>query len=125
MDTNLVLRDGTAHLTADESLTAVVVGPMTRPMWLHVLCPSTGSNIGATHTLDVELEFNDDGSTQINNANMEQIIAAGLYSMPFYTACTYLLVKLNTTDGGGGDLDLAHVKVWLAPAHRYDQPHDS
>lgn len=119
MDTNLVLRDGSTHLTADESLTAIVVGPMTRPMTLHVLVPEVSSG----DTLDVELEFNDDGSTQIDNMNMKQITAAGNYSIPFITNHKYLLVKLNETDNGGPDF--GHVKVWLSPASRYDGIGDS
>jgi hypothetical protein len=119
MDANLVLRDGTAALAADESLTAVVVGPMTRPMTLCVSVEKTS----AGDTLDVELEFNDDGSTQIDNMNMKQIAAAGMYSIPFITNHKYLLVKLNETNNGG--LDFGVVKVWLAPAGRYDAIGDS
>jgi len=121
MDTNLVLRDGSVHLTADETLTAVVVGPMKEPMWVHVLCPVAESNIGATHKLDVELELCDDTPTEKANMNMAQINAAGLYSIPFFTLYTKLQVKLNITDDGGGDLDLAHVKVWISPANRYSK----
>jgi hypothetical protein len=119
MDTNMVLRDGSTHLTADESLTAIVVGPMTRPLELMVLVPE----VSAGDTLDVELEFNDDGSTQISNMNMKQISAAGLYSIPFFTHHKYLLVKLNETDNGGPDF--GHVKVWIAPAHRADSPYNA
>jgi hypothetical protein len=122
MDTNMVLRDGSADFTADESLTAVVVGPMTRPMTLCVMVPEVSAG---GDTLDVELEFNDDGSTQIDNANMKQIAAAGMFTIPFYTNHKYLLVKLNGTDGGGAALDLGAVKVWIAPAGRYDAVGDS
>jgi len=122
MDTNLVLRDGTVDFTADESLTAVKVGPMNRPLALHVYVPEVSAG---GDTLDVELEFNDDGSTQIDNMNMTQISAAGMYSIPFYTHHKYLLVKLNGTDGGGAALDLKGVKVWIAPAQRYDAVGDN
>jgi hypothetical protein len=118
----MVLRDGSADFTADESLTAIVVGPMNRPMTLHVLVPEVSAG---GDTLDVELEFNDDGSTQIDNANMKQIAAAGVYSIPFYTHHKYLLVKLNGTDGGGAALDLGAVKVWVSPAGRYDAVGDN
>jgi len=122
MDTNLVLRDGSADFTADESLTAVVVGPMTRPMQLNVLVPEVSAG---GDTLDVELEFNDDGSTQIDNQNMKQITAAGMFSIPFFTHHKYLLVKLNGTDGGGAALDLGAVKVWISPTGRYDAVGDN
>ena len=115
MDTNLVLRDGTSDLEADESLTAVQVGPMTQPMWLHVLVPS----ITAADTLDVEIEFNDDGSTEIFNFNFKQIAAAGHYSEPFFTQHDYILVKLNITDVGGGGFSSGATKVWISPASRY------
>ena len=118
MDTNMILRDGTVHLTDDESLTAVVVGPMLRPMQLNVLVPE----VSAGDNLDVELEFNDDGSTQIDSMNMENITVLGLYSIPFFTHHTYLLVKLETSN----NTDLfGHVKVWISPVGRYDAPHDS
>lgn len=114
MDTNLVLRDGSTDLTADESLTAVNIGPMTRPMELNVLVPEVSSG----DTLDVEVEFNDDGSTEIANFNFKQISAAGLYHEPIFTHHDYILVKLNETDNGSPDFGA--VKVWLAPASRYD-----
>jgi len=116
MDTNLVLRDGTSNLTADESLTAVLVGPMVKPLWLHVVVPS----ITSTDTLDVELEFNDDGSTEIDNQNMKQITAAGHFAIPFFTLHNYLLVKLNITDVGGGGFSSGATKVWIDNASRYD-----
>ncbi len=119
MDTNLVLRDGTAALTADETLTAVVVGPMTRPMTLYVSVEKTS----AGDTLDVELEFNDDGTTQIDNQNMKQISTLGVYSIPFFTHHKYLLVKLNETNNGA--LDFGVLKVWIAPAGRYDAVGDN
>lgn len=122
MDTNLVLRDGSTDFTADESLTAVEIGPMLRPMTLNVQVPEVSAG---GDTLDVELEFNDDGSTQIDNANMKQITAVGTYSIPFYTHHKYLLVKLNGTDGGGAALDLGAVKVWITPAGRYDAVGDN
>ncbi len=121
METNTVLRDGSTHLTGDETLTTLLVGPMIRPLWLHVLCPSDASNIGATHKLDVELEFCTAAAstTEVYNMNMAQMTAAGHYSIPFFTKEAYVQVKLNVTDDGGADLDLAHVKVWIAPSGRY------
>ena len=118
MDTNLVLRDGTALLTADESLTAVLIGPMTRPMTLNMAWTISG----ASDYMDVELEFNDDGSTQIDNMNCKQqdFSAAGMMSIPFFTHHKYLLVKLNET----GSVS-CYVKVWLSPAARYDAAGDS
>ena len=126
MDTNLVLRDGSTHLTADETLTTCEIGPMVRPLWLHVIVPAAG-NAGATHKLDVELEFCAVGATttEIYNMNMKQIIAAGHYAIPFYTLLEYVYVKLNITDDGGADLDLAHVKVWIDPSNRYDGPYNT
>jgi hypothetical protein len=123
MDTNLVLRDGTANLTADETLTSVRIGPMTRPMWLHVLVPT----VSASDTLDVELEFCDAAAstTEIYNQNMKQITAAGYYSVPFYTQEEYLQVKLNLTEVGGGALAFGATKVWISPAHRSDQPYNA
>ena len=123
MDTNLVLRDGTSNLTADETLTSVRVGPMNHKLVLMVLVPS----ITSTDTLDVELEFCTEAlpTTQVYNMNMPQITAAGLYSIPFYTDLEYLQVKLNITDVGGSGFSSGATKVWLAPAGRYDMPMDS
>jgi hypothetical protein len=120
MDTNLVLRDGSADLTADETLTSVKVGPMVRPMALCVQVPEVSSG----DTLDVELEFCDASAstTEIYNMNMKQISAAGYYSIPFFTQLAYLQVKLNVT---GSDVDLGATKVWIAPAHRYDSPYNA
>lgn len=116
MDTNLVLRDGTETFDADETLTAVEVGPMVRPLWLHVLVPQMGSG-----SLDVELEFNEDGSTELENKNMKQMTAAGYFSCEFFTQHKYLLVKLNNS----GTVDMGAVKVWIDPAHRYDAPYNA
>lgn len=123
MDTNLTLRTGASDLTADETLTSVRIGPMTRPMELCVLVPS----ITATDTLDVELEFCDvDASTtEIYNMNMKQISAAGFYSIPFITHEEYLQVKLNVTDVGGSGFSAGAVKVWIAPAARADGPYNA
>lgn len=123
MDTNLVLRDGTVELTADETLTTVVVGPMVQPMTLHVLVPS----ITTSDTLDVELEFcpSTATTTETYNMNMKQIIAAGHYSIPFYTHLSNLQVKLNITDVGGGGFSGGATKVWLEPTNRYNQPVNS
>ena len=119
MDTNNVLRTGASALTADESLTAVQVGPMVQPLELCVLVPS----ITTSDTLDVEVEFNDDGSTEIANFNFKQISAAGFYHEPFFTHHDYLLVKLNQTDNGAPNFGA--VKVWLAPVGRYDSDYNA
>lgn len=112
MDTNLMLRDGSANLTADETLTSVRVGPMNRPMWLKVLVPVISSG----DVLDVELEFcdKDASTTEVQNMNMKQIGVAGLHQIPFYTLYEYLQVKLNETDNGAPNF--GGVKVWLDPA---------
>ncbi|CAK0744711.1 hypothetical protein CCP3SC15_1310007 [Gammaproteobacteria bacterium] len=115
MDTNLVLRDGTAALAGDETLTSVKIGPMTRPLWLHVTVEKTS----AGDTLDVELEFCAlaASTTEIYNMNMKQISTLGHYSIPFYTQLEYLQVKLNETNNGG--LDFGVVKVWIDDSGRY------
>lgn len=120
MDINLVLRDGTTDLTADETLTSVKVGPMTRPLWLHVLVPE----VSASDTLDVELEFcaASASTTEVYNMNMKQISAAGHFAIPFYTLLEYLQVKLNVT---GSDVDLGATKVWIDTANRYDGPYNT
>lgn len=121
MDTNLVLRDGTTDLTADETLTSVKVGPMVRPMWLNVLVPAIAE---ASDTIDVELEFCDEdaSTTQVYNMFMKQITAAGHYQIPFFTLEEYLQVKLDVTDAdAGGDFDAGAVKVWIASSGRYDE----
>ena len=120
MDTNLVLRDGTTHLTDDENLTSVKIGPMVKPLWLHVLVPEVSS----ADTLDVELEFCATGATttEIYNMNMKQIAAAGHYAIPFYTLLEYLYVKLNTSHNTD---DHGHTKVWIDNANRYDGPYNT
>lgn len=123
MDTNTVLRDGTSNLTADETLTSVLVGPMTKPLWLHVVVPSVSSG----DTLDVELEFCAAGAstTQISNMNMKQITAAGHYAIPFYTQHEYLQVKLNVTADSSAALSMGATKVWIDNANRYNGPYNS
>lgn len=113
MDTNLVLRDGSADLTADETLTSTLIGPMVKPMWLHVMVPEVSTD----DVLDVELEFCDKAAstTEVYNMNMKQIVAAGHYAIPFFTLEEYLQVKLNVT---GTDVDLGATKVWIASANR-------
>ncbi len=115
MDTNLTLRDGSTHLTGDETLTSVLVGPMTRPLWLHIIVPEVSSG----DTLDVELEFCTAAlpTTQVYNMNMPQIAAAGHFAIPFFTKEAYLQVKLNETDNGGPDF--GHVQVWIDPSGRW------
>lgn len=123
MDTNTVLRDGTSNLTADETLTSVLVGPMVQPLYLHVLVPSVSSG----DTLDVELEFCATGAstTQISNMNMKQITAAGFYSIPFFTNHEYVQVKLNVTADSSAALSMGGVKVWIDNSHRYDSPYNA
>jgi len=125
MDTNFELRDGSTDLTADETLTSVQVGPMLRPLWLHILVPEIAE---ANDTIDVELEFCDSAAstTEVYNMNMKQITAAGHFSVPFFMAPTleYLQVKLNITDAdSGSDFDAGAVKVWIDNANRYDGPY--
>ncbi len=121
MDTNLVLRDGSSNLTADETLTAVTVGPQVNVLWLHVLVPSTWTP--ATDTIDVELEFCKAATptTEAYNMNMEQIVAAGHYSVPFFAhpETPSLQVKLNVTDVGGGGINAGATKVWIDTTNRY------
>lgn len=128
MDTNLVLRDGSTDLTADETLTSVKIGPMTQPMTLCVLCPGESE---ASDTLDVEMEFCDAAAstTEVYNMNMKQIDANAanqIRRVPFITHLAYLQVKLNVTDAdAGSDFNAGGVKVWIEPAGRYTGDHDS
>jgi hypothetical protein len=118
MDTNLILRDGTTHLTDDETLTGVKIGPMTKPLYLHVSVPEVSSG----DDLDVELEFCAEAlpTTQVSNMNMENITVAGEYCIPFFTLHEYLVVKLETSN----NTDLfGHVKVWIDSAGRYTKTH--
>jgi hypothetical protein len=118
MDENLLLRDGSTNLTADETLTTTKIGPMVRPMYLHVLVPYVRSG----DTLDVEAEFCDSSAdtTQISNMNMQQIVATGHYCEPFFTLHDYIQVKLGVTAGTGVALSMGAVKVWIDNAARYD-----
>lgn len=124
MDTNLVLRDGSTHLTADETLTAVTIGPMTRPIWLHVITEAASE---ANDKIDVELEFCTAAAptTQVMNVNSPQMAVAVdsvHMAIPFIMppGLTSLQVKLDITDAdGGGDFDAGHVKVWLDTTNRY------
>lgn len=123
MDTNTVLRDGTSNLTADETLTSALVGPMVKPLWLHVVVPSVSSG----DTLDVELEFcaASASTTQISNMNMKQITAAGHYAIPFFTAHEYVQVKLNVTADSTAALSMGATKVWIDATNRYNGPYNS
>ena len=124
MDANLILRDGTSDLTADETLTSVKIGPMLRPM---VLCVMTVDASEASDTLDVELEFCDSSATttQVYNMNSPQIDASAanqIVRVPFYTHLEYLQVKLNITDAdAGADFNAGGCKVWIEPVTRYDK----
>lgn len=113
METNTVLRTGATDLTADETLTSLKVGPMTKPLWLHVIVPE----VSAGGTIDVSLEFCAAAAktSVISKLLMEQIDGAGFFSVPFYTKHEYLQVKLDIT---GEDFDAGAVKVWIDPAHR-------
>jgi hypothetical protein len=128
MDTNLVLRDGSTDLTADETLTSVLIGPMVRPQWLHVLTEDASE---ASDTLDVELEFCAAGAstTEVYNMNMKQIAASAApkhSAIPFFTLLEYLQVKLNVTDNdSGGDFNAGGVKVWIDTTNRYDGPYNT
>lgn len=117
MDTNLVLRAASAgDLTADETLTSVRIGPMVRPLWLHIITPTAST----ADTLDIELEFCTSAAptVEVYNMNMKQIGAASVhYAIPFYTMLGYLQVKLNVTDGGGG-VNYGAVEVWIEPSSR-------
>lgn len=119
MDTNLILRTGATDLTGDETLTSVLVGPMTQPLWLHVYAPSI---TGGGDTLDVELEFCTAAAptTEVYNMNMKQIVAAaGHFAIPFFTLLENLQVKLNITDTGGSGFSAGAVKVWIDTSNRY------
>lgn len=124
MDANLILRDGTSDLTADETLTSVLIGPMLRPMVLVVMTESASE---ASDTLDVELEFCDSSATttQVYNMNgpqMDVSAAGAIARIPFYTHLEYLQVKLNVTDAdAGADFNAGGVKVWIEPATRYNK----
>jgi len=113
MDSYSVLRDGSAALTADATLTTFKVGPMDHPLWLHVYVPAF---VGGS-TLDIELEFCKEASstTQEYNMFMKQIAAVGFYSIPFYTKLEYVQVKLDVTGAGA---DFGGVKIWIDPANR-------
>ena len=108
MDTNLMLRDGSTDLTGDETLTAVNIGPMVNPLYLHIDVPSVSSG----DTLDVELEFLNSSSVEQVNSNIKQITALGKYVVPFFTNQPKLQVKLNETDNGGPNFGA--VKVWIS-----------
>lgn len=120
MESNSVIRAATVgNLTGDETLTSFLVGPMTRPMWLHVLVPTDS---GGSDTLDVEIEFCTAAAStvEVYNMNMKQITADGHYAIPFFTKESYIQVKLNHT-ASGGNSNWGAVVVWVDPSGRYDK----
>ena len=123
MDAKLLLRDGSTNLTADETLDTAKIGPMARPMYLHVLVPF----VRPGDTLDVEAEFCGTGATttQISNMNMEQIVAAGHYCEPFFTLHEFIQIKLGVTAGATATLSMGAVEVWIDNAARFDGSHGS
>ena len=120
MDANLELRDGSMNLNSDEILTSTKIGPMDRPMYLHVLVPYIKSG----DMLDVEAEFcdNDDPTAQISNMNMKQIVAVGHYCEPFFTHHDYIQVKLGVTPGTSQTASMGSVKVWVDNTASYGGP---
>jgi hypothetical protein len=130
MDTNLELRDGSSDLTANETLTNVVIGPMVKPLWLHVLTEDASET---DDKLDTELEFctADAPTTQVMNENAPQmsVDSAGQHmAIPFIMppGLTSLQVKLAVTDAdAGGDFNAGGVKVWIDTTNRYAGPYSS
>ena len=120
MDANLLLRDGAMNLIADEILPYTKIGPMDRHMYLHVLVPYVRQG----DTLDVEAEFCDtsDPTAQISNMNMQQIVAVGHYSEPFFTHHDYIQVKLGVTPGSSQALSMGPVKVWIDNKAHCEEP---
>jgi hypothetical protein len=110
MDANLVLRDGSANLTATETLTAVTVGPMHKPLWLYVLLPAVNAG-----TVTVKLAFKN-GATEYASTSLAAISAAGLIAVPFFTNQPSVVVSL-TLAGGANACGAA--KVWIEPAGMY------
>ena len=130
MDTNMILRTGATNLTADETLTTICIGPMNRPMWIHVVTDAASE---ASDTLDVEIELCTAAATttQVANINCPQMdvsVDSVVMNFPFFAppGLTYAQVKLNITDNdAGGDFNAGGVKVWIDNSGRYDGPYDS
>jgi hypothetical protein len=117
-DNELMLRETTdGNLTADETLTAVDIGPMGAPLELYVNVPAIAET---DDTIDVTLNFqNSHGVTQ-ESKTMKQITAAGLYHTQVFTPWDKLEVVLDVTDADtGSDFNAGTVEVWLAPCGRY------
>lgn len=129
MDTNMILRTGATDLTADETLTTHLVGPMNRPLWIHVV---TEHACAASDKIDVEIELCAPAAstTQVANINCPQMdvsVAGVVMNFPFFAppALTYAYVKLNITDASGSGFNAGAVKVWIDNSGRYDGPYNS
>lgn len=111
MDANLLLRSGSANLTATETLTYVTVGPMLKPLYLYVLLAAVNAG-----TVDVKLSFQTAANAEKASLSMAQMSAAGLYAVPFYTDQPRMVVSLTLAGGANA---CGASKVWIEPAGMY------
>ncbi len=115
MDTNLKFRAASAgNLIADETGAYKEIGPMVNPMVLCVHVPTAS----ASDTLDITMNFSDDGSTALEKLTMPQITAKGFFTMGFYSRRKYASVDPNVT---GVDVNFGAVEIYPAPAGAYNQ----
>jgi hypothetical protein len=114
MDANTVLRAASAgNLTADETLTALALEPMTRPMYLIANVPA----VSASDSLVINAAFQNSGSTELMEVNRASITAAGVYSLPIFCdmpTTSKLVVTLDTTLVGTAAGNFGAVEVYLS-----------
>lgn len=115
MDTNAILRLASAgNLTGDEALTAFVISPMVRPIYLHTNVPAVSSG----DTMVVKAEFKHSSTVDLTTFS-PTISAAGHYVIPVFCDdpnALNLTVTLDITKNDTVAANFGAVVVWLSPS---------
>lgn len=113
MDTNLSLRLASAgNLTADETLSDVLLGPMVKPVYLHTNIPSVSSG----DTFNVQAAFKA-GSTVLKTDKSAEYSVAGHYVLEIFCdapTLTKLVVTNDVTKDTTAAASFGAVVQWLS-----------
>jgi len=114
MDTNAVLRPASAgNLTADATLTAFTIGPMTNPLYLHTNVPSVSSG----DKFAVKAVFKKSDDTVLLTITGPDLSAAGHYVQEIFCDhpdCAKLVVTDDVTLDSTAAGNFGAVVQWLS-----------